>query len=115
MSCDWNVYCRTCNEEHSFNDANHMEQEMAALVKHAGAIAALAPLFDESQWIEMNLGRHWGTISPRWFAKHLGHDLIPRDEYGRFLDKCPEWVKCGKCGANHHCTLAYGHEGDHSD
>jgi hypothetical protein len=84
MSCDWDVYCKTCHEGHGFQNMNHAESLMWCLVRHSAAIAALQSLmFDDPSWsIEFKAGQ-WNTIRPSWFAEHLGHELVALDEYGR--------------------------------
>jgi hypothetical protein len=83
MSTDWNVHCRTCTDTHSFDDANHQEELMWLLIDHASAIAALAPLMeaDRNLVVQFKAGRY-GGIDTKWFANHLGHDLVPISEYG---------------------------------
>jgi len=80
MSCDWNVFCRTCNDEHGFDDANHMVDLMFTLIRHADAIAGLTSLLDSTS--DVVLKTHYGEITAGWFKKHLGHDLVARSEYG---------------------------------
>ena len=82
MSCDWNVHCKTCGDTHRFDDANHAVELMRALVKHASAIALLAPLFNEGVY-DVELRTPYGWIDVAWFAQHAGHALVPIDEYGR--------------------------------
>lgn len=84
MSCDWDVYCKTCDDAQGIPNANHREDLMWVLVKHAAAIAGLAALLDDDPWctIELRFGEYQ-SIDPRWFAKHLGHELVAIDEYGR--------------------------------
>ena len=48
MSCDYHVYCRTCDNAHPFQDANWGDKVMHHLINHAAAIAALEPLLRES-------------------------------------------------------------------
>jgi hypothetical protein len=102
---------------HAFDDANHMDELMAVLCKHAGAIAALAPMMSELRERHV-LGdvyfavAHHGEIDTAWFAAHLGHRLVPISEYGHLLNQCTEYVTC-MCGERHRCTKDYGHEGDH--
>lgn len=84
MSTDWNVYCKTCNEEHSFCDANHREDLMWLLIDHAEAISKLAPLFRADGCCYIEFKCYYGPIDPEWFLEHLGHDLVPRSEYGDF-------------------------------
>jgi hypothetical protein len=83
MSTDWHVYCRTCGDTHSFDDANHQEKLMWLLIDHASAIAGLTSLIEESAG-DLVLKCYYGEVSPKWFKDHLGHDLIPISEYGGF-------------------------------
>jgi hypothetical protein len=87
VSTDWNVHCVECDSTHKFNDANHMVDEMKLLVKHAAAIAGLAPLLTESRDISFRLGQYggYGDIEADRFALHLGHKLWPINEYGELL------------------------------
>lgn len=91
MSCDWSIFCRTCNEEHPFSDANHAERLMRHIIASAPQIAALVPLIDLnlSPW-EIELGCRFGSIDPQFFREHLGHDLVPRSEYGNFDEGAAE-------------------------
>lgn len=107
MSTYWDVYCVNCKVEHGFDGANHAELEMAEICKHADAIAALSAFN-----LEIDLHCTYGRIKPWWFAEHLGHKLVPRNEYGEFLGQCPETVKC-VCGSRKRCTLPNEHGGEH--
>lgn len=110
MSEDWNVHCLDCNETEHFNDANHRDDLMAALCRHAKAIAALAPLFkDPGNWLgALEFRTSWGPVDVDWFVKHAGHRLVPISEYGGFMDQCPEYVDC-VCGRSQRCTLQPEH------
>lgn len=82
MSEDWDIYCRTCDDNHGFNDANHREDLMWFLIDHSSVIAALDPVVNGRECIELKC--FYGRINSEWFAKHLGHDLVPKSEYGDF-------------------------------
>lgn len=110
MSCDWNVHCVDCKDTHYFNDANHEDKLMAALCKHADAIAGLVDLVKTD---DVQLGTLWGRVDPGWFARHRGHKLVPINEYGDLLTQCAEFVKCG-CGSMRRCTKDAEHDGDHT-
>ena len=112
MSTDWNVHCLDCKETHTFDDANHMDTTMSALCKHAQAIAALAPLLLSCGTVILEVEHH-GRIDAAWFAKHLGHRLVPISEYGDILGQCAEYITCS-CGSVRRCTLGHGHEGEHA-
>lgn len=86
MSCDWNILCLDCKDTHTFNDANHEIELMQILIKHASAIAMLAPLFKDVYWPKIEFKTLYGEIDPDWFAYHKGHNLIPIDEYGRDIN-----------------------------
>lgn len=114
MSCDWHIRCVTCGDTHRFDDANHMDEAMSALIRHRDAIAALVPLLREPHVdivFSLGLGNRcdeW-RIDPAWFAKHAGHELRPIDEYGCLLGQCGEHVRCGECSSWHLCALEHGH------
>lgn len=112
MSTDWNVHCLDCKDTHTFSDANHMDHVMAALCKHATAIAALAPLLLESDYIRLEVSGY-GAIDAAWFAKHLFHRLVPISEYGDIPGQCAEYVTC-TCGCSRRCTRDFGHDGAHT-
>lgn len=111
MSCDFDVFCLDCNANLGLQDWNRRSNEVQALIANAPAIAALAPLARSGFTLE-----HFDRNVPiEFFAKHLGHRLLPRDEYGGFLDECGAQFAClGACG-NHWltCRLVRDHEGQH--
>lgn len=111
MSTNWYVHCLDCQDTHRFDGANHLDEEMATLCKHADAIAAIAPLIDEAG-ISIDLRTSVGNINPDWFVRHKRHKLIPINEYGAVLGQCATRVDCG-CGSRQRCTLNAGHDGPH--
>lgn len=88
MSRDWNIYCKTCGDEHPFNDANHRVELMRNLIKHRSAIANLVNLLRD---VEVDLTTSYGRIDPEWFATHENHDLVARSEYGDIDDGKTKW------------------------
>ncbi len=108
MSTDWNVKCLDCNTEHHFNGANHQDELMAQLCKHANAIADIAPLLLNS---DVTLETLWGQVDAAWFARHKGHTLAPINEYGDLLGQCAERIRCCEYGHVYRCKLASGHTG----
>jgi len=54
---------------------------MVSIIESAEAIAALVPLLETER---VELKTRYGYIDPKWFKKHLGHELVPRSEYGDF-------------------------------
>ena len=86
---------------------------MLSLIKHADSIAALAELQSGGDFeIRWTYGEY-GRVDAMWFRRHLRHNLIPIDEYGRLLDQCHEHVYCGECNNRHDCALKLGHDGPH--
>lgn len=113
MSTDWNVHCVDCKSTHHFSDANHQDELMLALCRHAEAIAALLELQKEARF-DIQLRTLWGDVDIAWFREHLGHQLLPIDEYGRLYQHCRERIYCGECKITaHQCALLEGHEGPH--
>lgn len=113
MSTDWHVHCLDCKDTHRFDDANHRDEFMLLLCKHADSIAAVAGLLAAGRG-DVALQTAWGRIDADWFLTHQGHNLIPIDEYGRVLGKCCESVACGECATSHRCALEHGHDGPHA-
>jgi hypothetical protein len=114
MSCDWNIRCLDCKDTHRFDDANHRDDLMSVLIKHAGAIADLAPLLREANAItDIAIRTSYGSVDVKWFVTHRGHRMMPVDEYGALLDQCPEYIRC-ECGSNQRCQLKISHDGGHS-
>lgn len=114
MSTDWHIKCVDCDDVHRFDDANHRDDEMVMLIRHADSIAAIAELQAEGVFqIDWTYG-HYGRVDAAWFKRHLGHQLMPIDEYGRLLDQCHDYVYCGECGTQHKCALKLNHDGPHA-
>ena len=113
MSCDWDIKCVDCDEEHGFTDMNHAEDLMHVLVRHADAIAAFhAAMSDRDMAYGVGLAMKYPErqINTAFFKKHQGHHLRPVDEYGRLSGDCSERVTCPSCSASHPCKLPEGHE-----
>lgn len=113
MSCDWHIRCVDCNETHRFDDANHCDDDMRVLIKHAAALAGFVELQAElGDRFQITLACY-GSIDASWFAKHRGHRLQPIDEYGRLDTQCHGYADCD-AGHSHPCRLDLGHDGSHS-
>jgi hypothetical protein len=83
MSCDWNIYCKTCGSWCCFADANHALELMRHLIAHSGAIAGIADLCDDNKTqCTIKLLTSYGSVDASWFKAHLGHEVVPRNEYG---------------------------------
>ena len=114
MSCDWDIKCVDCDEEHGFEDMNHNEDLMLALVRHADAIATFHEVIGDRDMPYPGIGLttkyRERQINTAFFKKHQGHRLRPVDEYGRLSGDCSARVACPSCGASHPCKLPDGHE-----
>ncbi len=116
MSNYWDLWCLDCDERHGFDNMNRQNKNLAALAKHAAALAALLPL-SEMQEVDLLVQSTYsgGHVNLRWFAKHAGHRLAAKDECGREEDSCYEWFKCPACGTQKSCALLKGHPGEHAE
>lgn len=112
MSCDWNIRCLDCAITLHFDDANHQDDLMRSLIRHAPAIAALLPLLEESRH-GVELKTYYGVVDVKWLAEHAGHRLQAIDEYGRLDDQCHHNWTCVACSSSHKCERGLNHEGDH--
>lgn len=61
----------------------------------------------------LGFGTDGRVIYTSWFKQHLGHNLVPINEYGTLMGVCGRGLQCPTCryGIQQKCTLAYGHEG----
>lgn len=118
MGTSWNLRCVTC----SVNLLDEFErypgpQELVSLIRNSEAVASLADLFADCPG-EFELRSSYNTVSrpidPVVFRAHLGHQLMPIDEYGRLLDACHQKFQCPHCATWHPCSLSHHHEGPHS-
>lgn len=113
MSCDWDIKCVDCDEEHGFDDMNHKDDLMHVLIRHADAIAAFhTAMCDRDMDDGVGLATKYPErrINTAFFKKHQGHRLRPVNEYGQLSGDCSERVDCPSCGASHPCKLPDGHE-----
>ena len=116
MSCDWDVWCLDCEEGLGLSDWNHKSDAMLDIIRARDALAALADVRPDAYASGFE---YWGSykdlVPVGFFAKHRGHRLIPRDEYGQCLDECGETIVCSHCKlGNSRCRLPEKHEGPHA-
>lgn len=80
MSTSWMIHCTDCDTNLTVAEPRPSKGDLAAMVRHAGALANLAPLFRETEYLEMkDLGQY---IEPKDFEAHRGHKLVLQNEYG---------------------------------
>ncbi len=124
MSCDYDVYCRTCKAALGMEECNHQSEEMAALVALAPALATLARAVAAFEMAEKTVPK--STVEVRatagwrdqrfnlgWFVIHEGHALTVRDEYGKLIDECGAYYACEACKDQKNCKRTAGHAGNH--
>ena len=92
MSCKWDVWCETCDEECGISEANRAVKTMELLVSAREALADLAEAFKDSRWCELTVDGYHVIID--FFREHRGHILKPINEYGDLNVKCGKVVIC---------------------
>ena len=85
---------------------------MLQVIEAAPALASLG-WADQSARVVLDDRGEYLTFKARPFAKHQGHKLKPRDEYGRWYDQCRDFVRCAECGHTENCALKEKHDGPH--
>jgi hypothetical protein len=111
MSCSYDLHCIDCDAGFGV-DWNHGDNELARLWSVREALAKLAAV--DLGGVEVRHEYRDGHIALGFFATHKDHNVRIRDEYGRYVGDCREYVKCGECGTTGPCRQLHGHEGDHS-
>lgn len=114
MSTYWDVYCVDCKEGLGLH-GNHAEAGANQIVQAAGALADFHKAcpgisIDPAQF---DLYTERGMVDPAWFAKHTGHRIVARNEYGAISNQCGSHETCTKCGHWFTCNRSPGHTGEH--
>lgn len=117
MSTWYDVYCYTC-KSHAGIHENHAEKECADLISNAKLVAEMAPGFRALKdiGIEVRLTLKWEQmrVDPEWFEKHVEHQLVVIDEYGRLYPECLKRFTC--CERTDcewlYCRRKQNHDGD---
>jgi hypothetical protein len=84
MSTDWYPYCLTCHESYDMWNC-HRPDFILYLFANAELIIKIGE-FQEGSAVDIDVHTWYGDIHPEWFKKHLGHQLVPKNEYGNYLD-----------------------------
>jgi hypothetical protein len=113
----WDLYCRTCNDDCGIR-WNHGDDRLAEIWKYRDAFARLHGLGRVVEFRAEVFGpESMGDLIVFAFH-HVDHDVVPRDEYGRFLDECGERIRVDLGPGDwrwEFCRRPSGHEGqDHS-
>lgn len=117
MSVYFDLFCRDCKCGCGFH-WNHGEDDLLEIWKFKEGWALLAGLGDNPRasgqfWLNFVGNESGGRDLPAFAAAHKDHDVLPRDEYGRFSDRCGEFFRCGECQTNHACGLPKDHPPPH--
>lgn len=107
MSTSWDLYCRDCDAE--LGMSHRWPGDVVSIWKRAEHLAALHELGDAVDLRVPLANDAHGLLE--FAARHLNHDVIPRNEYGDCFDECTTTVTCAECGAPYRCRLKEGHEG----
>lgn len=90
MSCDWDLICLDCKDQHGFNDLNHWDTQLIELAKQAPEIAKFSAIRDKLSTagcynLEMSLAYNRAFIRFSWFVLHENHKIVPVSEYGEII------------------------------
>lgn len=118
MSTYWDLACQDCDDVFEIH-ANHAAEKIQDLINDLPTIAAAAKLapqltlhLDDAYNIYGESGREVSLATlGAWLAKHDGHRLAPKNEYGDFAGDCCKQVACAACGHSKRCRLDRGHPG----
>lgn len=114
MSTRVDICCETCGEVLSIGDNNRAHDLMLTLCRHADEIAAMDDVLEAIGGnVRLDELQDYVKLPVGWFKRHLGHELVPIDEYGLKLNACQKLTRI-ECegGHTHHCGLGRDHEGD---
>lgn len=115
MSCDYDITCLDCDECCGFQDANHADGTMRAIIAnrlHAERIAESLNAMDGVSFSNSEPETMYGNLPCFWLLKHRGHRLAVVDEYGKLDWQCFKRTKCAHCQTSHQCKLPEGHDGE---
>ena len=123
MSTYWYLYCRTCQEgdtervgwwnhgiDRGLREVVGLLPEIARFAAASEAVAA--PLLDIR--IEWSGPEDRGGLND-FAQKHHAHEVVCKNEYGAYEDRCGEFFHCeGEgCGRAMTCDQLVGHDGKH--
>lgn len=114
MSTRYDIICETCGEILRVCDNNGADEMMLTLCRNADEIAAMADVLDAiGGTVRVEWMRDYETLDVAWFRKHLGHELIPIDEYGAKMNACQKYTRIQCEGGHiHGCGLERDHDGE---
>jgi len=112
MSCDWDVYCRTCDSYMGLSDWNQALDAVRELIAHAPDWVKIWALNQELYHLGLHMERGGRAVCLEFFHEHASHDLVARNEYGRTDGTCGKTWKCHACNEPHRCNRPEGHTGE---
>lgn len=121
MSNHYDLACATCADSRCGFDVNHGGEGFAELLRARPQLTALGRWLRDreatkSQWRIDGSGTKTGVYADAaiFLAKHEGHDVYVRDEYGHRFDECSSAIDCASCGHRDYCHRPVGHDGEHA-
>ena len=114
MCTSYHVFCVTCQQPCDLDrDGSRGEELMRTLIEHRATVEGLSALLNDAGGELDGLTSYsYGHVDAHWFARHVGHELKVRNEYGVLDGECAEYWKC-QCSAQHRCKKPIGHDGEH--
>ena len=111
MSTDYDLYCVNCKCDAAIN-WNRGAADLASALKMRPALEAIgtAVANDDMAWRTINTV---DNVFTSFFARHVGHEVRVRSEYGEFYTDCNARIPC-VCGTTRYCVLPEKHVGEHS-
>jgi hypothetical protein len=86
-----------CKVEAGFDNANHQDELMRALIQNADALAGLGDLIQHERVYSIDVQINTSWIPLPFFVEHKDHALRAIDEYGCLDAPCTESFFCPKC------------------
>lgn len=84
MATDWMPYCLTCNK--SYDMWNCRRPEFIRYLIDNSELLAKFGEFQNGTVVDIEVHTWYGNLLPEWFREHFGHQLVAKNEYGRYLD-----------------------------
>ena len=116
MSTYWNILCKTCGEELEDGRgewASYASETLAKIARDPASLVALhEAILGAGPDVEVGVEVCYRTVDVGWFARHQGHELVARNEYGSDYNQCAEWVVCSHGARLGKCVLNHGHDGE---
>ena len=98
MGPGWDIECVDCKDILGLSDIPRTRDLMNVLIRYSSALAALAPLFEESHGFTIRCFDDT-PLDLTFFHTHKGHQLRPVNDLGERGDR--------RCGASFECPFCH--------